>query len=443
MSASRTLAMRSAARAQLRAAPRTRAPGVRFNSTQSGKTSVDQSHLVSGLVGGGVVLVGGYLWYQFSGLKTAVDTSKRISSTITSAKNQAVQSLPEPNEAVQYLRRVAKSYTVFVPGAAEHIDSVFDTIDELHDAHRDEVDKIINGAYTDIKKIVNQRKSMDLDSAFAILGILRQRLGEFATFAGNLSSDAMTPILDKHPKLRDSLGGSWDELKSLANRHGPEVKKLYDDTANKISDTVKSQGMTAFSLASIVQIVREKADEAKQLAERGAKDAWERARKQAGPALDKMPDVKKVLDENASMLMSVGGGGLAAMGGSNVKEIWDRVKQVAEAKGGVDQKKVEELRQFIQDKVNQAKKGGGGVVDKLVEGGGFENIVKMIPGGQEALESTPNLKDLFKVAQSKSGDAQKLTQETYDDILKVLKDKAKKAKHIAESAADEAKQSKQ
>ncbi|KAG8725055.1 hypothetical protein FRC12_003224 [Ceratobasidium sp. 428] len=441
MSASRTLAMRSAARAQLRAVPRTRIPGARFNSTQPINNSASQSHLVSGLAGGGVVLLGGYLWYHFSGLKTAVNTSQRISSTITSAKNQAIQSLPEPNQAIQYLRSVAKSYAVFIPGAAASIDSTFDAIEELHDSHRDEVDEIISGAYTDIKKIVNQRKSMDLDSAFAIVGVLQQRLGEFATFAGNLSSDVMTPILDKNPKLRDALGGSWDELKSLANRHGPEVKKLYDDTANKITNTVKSQGVTASSLASIVQIVREKADEARKLAERGAKDAWERARKQAGPALDKMPDVKKVLDENASTLMSVGGGGLAAIGGSNAKEIWDRIRQVADAKGGVDQKKVDELRQFIQDKVQKATKGGSGVVDKFTEGG-FENIVKMIPGGQKALESTPNLQELFKVAQSKSGDAQKLTQETYEEILKVLKNKAEKAKKLGESAANEAKESK-
>ncbi|KAG9119799.1 hypothetical protein FRC07_005009 [Ceratobasidium sp. 392] len=441
MSTSRTFAMRSAARTQLRAVPRTRVPGPRFNSTQPANNTVNQSHLVSGLAGGGVVLLGGYLWYHFSGLKTAVNTSQRISSTITSAKNQAIQSLPEPNEAIKYLRGVAKSYAVFVPGAAAAIDSTFDSIEELHDSHREEVDKIINGTYTDIKKIVNERKSVDLDGALAVLGVLQKRFGEFATFAGNLSSDAITPILDKNPKLRDALGGSWDELKSLAKRHGPEVKKLYDDTANKIIDTVKSQGMTAASLASIVQIVREKSDQAKQLAERGAKDAWERARKQAGPALDKIPDVKKVLDENASTLMSVGGGGLAAIGGSNAKEIWDRVKEVADAKGGIDQKKVDELRQFIQDKIDQASKGGSGVMSKFMEGGGFESIVKVIPGGQKALESTPDLKELFKVAQSKSGDAQKLTQETYDEILKVLKNKAEKAKKLGESAAKEAKES--
>jgi len=354
-------------------------------------------------------------------------------------------SVPEPNEALAYLRSVAKSYAVLIPGAASSIDATFDSIEELHNTHREEVDEIISGAYKDIKKIVNERKSMDLDSALAILGVLQTRTGEFATFASKLSSDAMTPILQKHPKLRQSIGGSWDELKSLADRHGPEVKKLYDSTVEKITQTINSQGVSAASIASIVQIVREKSEEAKKLAEKGAKDAWERASKQAKPALDKMPEVKKVLDENASALIGVGGGGLAAMGGSNVKEIWERVKQVADAKGGVDEKKVEELKNFILDKVEQAKKGGMGgakdVVDKFTGGGGFESLVKMIPGGQKALDSTPDLQELFKIAQSKSGDAQKLTQETYDDILKVLKEKATKAKKLGESAAKDAKES--
>ncbi|QRV94098.1 hypothetical protein RhiJN_22116 [Ceratobasidium sp. AG-Ba] len=441
MSASRTLALRSAARTQLRAVPRTRVPGPRFNSTQAGNTTFNQSHLVSGVAGGGAVLLGAYIWYQFSGIKTVVQTSQRISSSITSAKNKAVESLPEPNEALQYLRRVAKSYAVFVPGASASIDATFDALDELHDQHREEFDKIINGTYNDIKKVVNERKTMNVDSALAVLGVLQHRLGEFATFAGNLSSDAISPILEKHPQLRDSLGGSWDELKSLAKKHGPEVKKLYDDTANKIISTVESQGVSASSLASIVQIVREKRDEAKRLAERGAKDAWERARRQAGPALDKMPEIRKTLDENASTLMSIGGGGLAAIGGSNVKEIWDRINQLANSKGGIDQNKVDELRRFIQEKVDQAKQGGGSMVSRFTESGGFESMVKMIPGGQKALESTPDLKELFKITQSKSGDAQKLAQETYDDILKVLKDKAEKAKRLGESAAKEAKQS--
>lgn len=326
------------------------------------------------------------MWYYFSGVKTAVDTSKRISSSITSAKDRAVASMPEPNEAISYLRSVAKSYAVFVPGAAGAIDSTFDSIEELHNSHRDEVDAIISGAYKDIKKIVNQRKSMDMDSVLAILGVLQQRAGELGTVAGQLSSDAISPILEKNPKLRDAIGGSWDEFKSLADRHGPEVKKLYESTTAKVTDTIKSQGVTVTSIASIVQIVREKTDEAKKLAEKGAKDAWDRASKQLAPTLEKMPDVKKVLDENATTLMSVGGGGLAAMGGSNVKEIWDRIRQVADKKGDLDEKTIDELKNFILDKVADVKKGGKGGAQDLMNkfsGGGFESIVKMIPGGQK------------------------------------------------------------
>ncbi|CAE6419112.1 unnamed protein product [Rhizoctonia solani] len=443
MSTSRTLAMRSA-RVSLRSAPRPQARGTRFYAVQAdvghtaGPSPVSSSHVASGLAGGGVVLIGGYLWYQFSGVKTAVDASQRVSNTLNSAKTQIKNSLPPPNEALSYLRSVSKSYAVFIPGGSQYVDSVFDSIDELHDSHGEEIDSIISGAYNDIKKIANERKSMDVDSALAILGVLQRRAGELGNVAGKLSSDAVSPILDRYPKLRDALGGNWDEFKDFARRHGPEAKKLYDDTANKIIDTVKSNGVTAASVATIVQIVRDKSDEAKRVAENTAKDAWARARKQAGPALDKMPEIKKVLDENASTLMSVGGG-VAAMSGGNSREIWDRIKQVADAKGNISESKLNELKDFILEKVEAAKKGGKGGMKDIVEsfsGDGFENMVKMIPGGQQALDSTPDLRELFKVAQSRSEDAKKLTQETYEDILKasVLKQKAEKAKQLAGEA---------
>ncbi|KAG8714371.1 hypothetical protein FRC11_008725 [Ceratobasidium sp. 423] len=419
MSTSRTLAMRSA-RVSFRSAPHPRMQAD-VNHT-AGPSPISSSHIASGLAGGGAVLIGGYLWYQFSGVKTAVDTSQRVSNALNSAKVRIKDSLPPPNEALSYLRSVAKSYAVLVPGGSQYVDSVFDSIDELHNSHREEIDSIISGAYSDIKKITNERKSMDVDSALAILGVIQRRTGELGNVAGKLSSDTVSPILDRYPKLRDALGGNWDEFKDFSRRHGPEAKKLYDDTANKIIDAVKSNGVTAESIATIVQIVRDKSDEAKRIAENMTKDAWTRARKQAGPALDKMPEIKKVLDENASALMTVGGG-VAAMSGSNLREIWDRIKRVADAKGSLSEDKLNELKDFILEKVEAAKRGGkGGVKDvaEMFSGDGFENMVKMIPGGQQALDSTPDLRELFKAAQSHSEDAQKLTRETYEDILKAI-----------------------
>ncbi|CCO29417.1 hypothetical protein BN14_03430 [Rhizoctonia solani AG-1 IB] len=148
-----------------------------------------------------------------------------------------------------------------------------------------------------------------------------------------------------------------------------------------------------------------------------------------------MPDIKKVLDENASTLMSAGGG-VALMSGGNSREIWDRIKQLADTKGNISEDKLNELKKFILEKVEAAKNGKGGLkemADKF-SGGGIENMVKMIPGGQQALDSTPDLRELFKVAQSRSEDAEKLTRETYDDVLKVLKEKAEKAKRLAKEA---------
>ncbi|CAE6428769.1 unnamed protein product [Rhizoctonia solani] len=437
MSAPRTL-ITPTARASLRSAPRSQTRGARFESMRADITHtanpspVSITHVASGLAGGGAVLLGGYVWYQFSGVKTAVDASHRISNTLNSAKTQIKDSLPPPNEALSYLRSVAKSYAVFIPGGSQSVDSIFDSIDELHNSHRDEIDSIISGAYNDIKKITNERKSMNVDSVMAILGVVQKRVGELGKVAGELSSDAVTPILERHPKLREALGGNWEEFKDFAKQHGPEAKKLYDDTANKIIDTVKSNGVTATSVATIIQIVREKSDEAKRVAEKTGRDAWERARKQAGPALDKMPDIRKLLDENSSTLMSVGGG-VAAISGSNSREIWDRIKQVADTKGNISEDKLNELKKFILEKVDAAKSGKGGLKDMAdkFSGGGFESMVKMIPGGEQALDSTPDLRELFKIAQSRSDDAQKLTRETYDDVLKVLKEKAEKAKRLA------------
>jgi hypothetical protein len=47
---------------------------------------------------------------------------------------------------------------------------------------------------------------------------------------------------------------------------------------------------------------------------------------------------------------------------------------------------------------------------------------------------------LIEISQSRSKEAQKLAQETYSDILKVLDDKAKKAKDLGEGTKEEAKE---
>ncbi|KAH7335784.1 hypothetical protein B0J17DRAFT_719405 [Rhizoctonia solani] len=224
----------------------------RFNSTRADVTRKTRSisppiaHLVSGL----------------AGIKPAVDTAIKLSNSLNDAKLQVQDQLSAkpPNEALAYLRSAAKSYVLFIPGGSWAMDSIFDTIDELHKTHRQEVDSIVYDAYNDIKNIINECGPLNAGSALAIFGVLRRRVGELGRVAGKASSDAVSLILDRNPKLREALGSKWTELKDLASRNGPETKKVYDDAANEILDTVQSKGVTEASVASMSQIVKQTAD---------------------------------------------------------------------------------------------------------------------------------------------------------------------------------------
>jgi hypothetical protein len=206
------------------------------------------------------VLLGGYLWYHFSGIGNVAKDKTPV---------------PKLNKALEYLHSIVKSYTTSIPGDSSSTDATFDSIKdlELHKWQRKEVDRIIWEAYEDVKKIVSEQKSMDLDSALAVLDALQKRTGELRAVVSKVSSGVTTPMPDKHLKLCESIGRSWSELKSRAERHVSEVKKVHDSTADKIAQTISSQGVSATSVSSIIQIVRENSDEAKKLAEKRAKDA--------------------------------------------------------------------------------------------------------------------------------------------------------------------------
>lgn len=104
---------------------------------------------------------------------------------------------PKPNEALAYLRSTAKAYAILIPGASATIDATFDAIDELHNAHREEVDVIIYNTYDDIKKLASSG-SVDLNTTLAILGAIQQRVVELSIIANKVHSKAIPAILDSH-----------------------------------------------------------------------------------------------------------------------------------------------------------------------------------------------------------------------------------------------------
>ena len=156
--------------------------------------------------------------------------------------------------------------------------------------------------------------------------------------------------------------------------------------------------------------------------------------KDAAPYLDKLPEVKQLLGDNAEKLVSVV---MSSGGDSSIQEIFARVKDIAQGDATKSKEKINELRELVLQRVHETEEQGGLQLER-----GWKSLqgwVRAMPGGQEALQRMPDLKLFVKVSQEHGEEAQKLAQETYDEILKVLEEKAKRAKELSERAEKDAK----
>lgn len=298
-----------------------------------------------------------------------VKTSKSLESSIAEVKRTLAEKTPSADEALNYFRGVAKSYGSLIPGASAYIDPMFDTIDELKKTHGDETEKIIKGTYDEVKETVS-KGGFDLKTGEKVVEILKRRAAEVEDLGRRVGTDFIKPVLDKNPQLRDSIGGSYDELKQLVQKHGPEAKEKYDDLVKQLKQ-IFDKGISPDSIKQVQDLIQQKTKEIRELGEKAGKDAWDKASKQAKPYLDKMPDVKKSLDENMKALI--------ASGGKNVQEVYDKIKQVADK--GFDKKSVQEL----QDMIKQKAKDKG--VDWDQSWQSVEQCIKKLPGGDQVNSS--------------------------------------------------------
>lgn len=208
----------------------------------------------------------------------------------------------------------------------------------------------------------------DVKTGEKVVEILKRRAAEVEELGRRVGSDWIKPVIDKNPQLRDALGGSYDDLKRMVANYGPEAKENYDDLVKQLKQ-ITDKGISASSIKQIQDLVQEKTKEIKELGEKAGKDAWEKASQQAKPYLDKMPDIKKTLDQNMGVL--------TAAGGASITEIYNKVKQVADS--GANKQSLDELQNLIKEKVQQAS--GGANVDDMWKT--VEQYIKKIPGGNE------------------------------------------------------------
>ncbi|KIP08392.1 hypothetical protein PHLGIDRAFT_127017 [Phlebiopsis gigantea 11061_1 CR5-6] len=377
------------------------------------------SHLASGLAGGAAVLVGGYAWYHFSGTKQTLQTANSAHEYYQKAKSSIAEKAPKnPNEILDFLRTVTKQYAGVVPGASKYVDETFDAIDHLRDTHGEEFERILQETYDDVTHVLEEVKDkgvqgMDAATAGKLTNVVTKRLSELNELGKKVGGDALGKLEQSYPQIANTLGTSWSELKGLAERSGPEAKKMVDDTVTQLQDIMSKSKSMPDALNRAREVAQEKAQQVKET-------VWSAAEKE----VESNPELKKLLNENKGAFIAAGSS-LGSLG-----EVIERVKQVA--KNGGDKQKIKELSEFIQDKVKESQGRGWE---------GLQSWVKSMPGGEEALKnlSDVDVQALIALSQSKGQDAKQLAEETYKDVLSLLKEKAGKAKKIADEGKDEAK----
>ena len=367
--------------------------------------------LLGGAAGGSLVFLGGYTYYHFSGFypyphnseklifisgaKTLVNAAQQTKQTLKSYGKQLQSSTPdfEPNEAIEWLRSIAKSYAFMIPGASGYIDSAFNDIDAIRQKHGKDVDSIIQEAYGELKDIsINQ--GMTFDTAAKSWEVLQKHLKKIMDLAG----DAGQEILSNHPALKEKIGGNLGQLKQMGESYGPEAKKQVDETMKQIQD-ITMQGMRADSIPKIQSLVQDKVQKVQKLGEQ----VWEKGMEQAKPLLDKSPQVKQMVEDNTDALKKSG----------NVQELYGKIKDAVNS-GSTDN-----LRQYV----NKVRQGSGG--------GGLQEYMKMIPGGNQIFPKLTQIRDL---AQEHGPEAEKIAKETFKEIEEVLEKKIAKAQELVKKA---------
>jgi arsenate reductase-like glutaredoxin family protein len=383
--------------------PQFRAQKPRFQSTESttsGNSGAGSHAAIGAVSGAAAALTVGYIFYRQSGARDVVVASKTAKGYVTSATQKIKEQTPEPNEALQWLRNAAQSYAAFIPGAKTYVDSAFDDLDAIREKHGEEVDAIVREAYDDMRKTLGNG-DMSLVTAHKTWDIITKHMSRIADLAG----DASQQIMDNHPQLKEKLGGNVDKLKEYGDKYGPEAKKEVDRTWNQVSDVVKT-GMSAANIEKIRNIVQEKVEKLKKMGD----EAWDKGMEQAKPYLDKNPQVKELVEENAD-----------ALKGGDVQQLYQRVKSAVE-KGDMG-----DLESYVKSAANKAKDAGFG---------DYEKYLKQIPGGDQIL---PKLSQLQEVAQKHGDEAQKLLKDAVSEISEILQKKGDEASKLAEKAKQDSK----
>ena len=379
---------------------------VRFqsSSTNSGSGSGGGggagTHFSAGIAGGliGAALFAGAYSYTPTG-KAASKVNKAFTEAAKKydeAAKTLQQKTPNADEAVSSIKQFAYSYVAWIPGGRQYVDTIFDDWEAIRKNHKDEADQIVNDAY---KKFQDLSKSgLSLESAtkaYEILAELTKRVAE-------LSGEAISSIIDNHPKLKEKFGGSIDELKSMGEKYGPEAKKQVDETWKEVRN-IAAGGLSTANIDKVRKLVEEKVQQIKKLGDQ----AWNKGYEELKPQLEKNPKIKELIDNNADKLKQ-----------SNIKELFDQ------AKSALQSGDVGNLEKYVQNAVEKAKSSSTGSQS------GLGQYFEMVPDSNEVWSK---LQEINQLAERHGEQGKQLLKETVQDLKQVLEKRSQQAGNIAQN----------
>ncbi|KAI9003171.1 hypothetical protein BC832DRAFT_532428 [Gaertneriomyces semiglobifer] len=414
----------------------------RFQSTSTAQPAGGStaSHIAAGAAGGGLVLVGGYTYYRISGAKQWVDTATAAKDYYKDITVKAKQTIKEKTpdtaeEALESLRSITKSYASVIPGASSYIDSTFDSLDEIRSEHGEEFDKVITQTYKDVKQIIQDDKSgLDVVTGNRILDVMKRHAKEFKDLAKKAGKTAFSELEEKFPGVAQKLGGGYEEFQHLAAKAGPEAKKTLDEVSQQMHE-IFNKGLTPDAYKQARDLIQSKSAQIKELAQKQSQAAWDKGLDQAKPYIDKVPELRQLLNDNSGKFVA-SAVSLTGASDTSFTKIFEQVKDIAEASNDQRKDKIAKFREFVQKKAGDSKDAGVATLERGWEG--LQEWVKVVPGGSEALQQIPDVSVLVRLSQEKGDDAKELAKETYEDVLKILQEKAEKARKIVEDGKQKA-----
>ncbi|GAA5820251.1 hypothetical protein JCM3770_003153 [Rhodotorula araucariae] len=431
----RTALLNASRPAARRALPRPQAyRRAGYATAQAPTAGQASSHLVSGLLGGGVVLGGLYAYYSYSGAKDVVDTARSVSGTAKAAKDKLADVSPSSaKEALGLAKSVAKSYAAAVPGGAVVIDQGFDRLESFLDEHGEKATQVVKETYADIAEAAKGGK----DAQDKIVKALQKAADKVQQLVGEEAEQGWAKLGEKYPELQKTLGEQGNEFKKLADKHGPEAQRLASDFYSQAVKIVSKGGLNAETYEAIKKLLNEKKDELAKFSVKAGQDAWNSSAKAAAPVLDKMPDVKEALDKNLGKIEGYVGEDRVKI----VKELYAELEKIGKSDKSVEEK-TKAAKDLVQDKLGDSSQFKALGLDKVTDlaGEGKKWLDSQVPGlsGLTKVFEESDLKALKDLATKRGDDAQKILEETYSEIKEILKKQSAKAAKVASETKDEA-----